>query len=374
MRTVMVGLLLGTATLLLAPAAWAYNAYVVSDPADLQLVDMSEAGRYVSEQFANKFDILTDLRRAAGRKMMKGWGLRKSPDKAKAKLGIVADTSTGPLEFVCVVTGEDVDCSLLRSRMVEKYGNHWRRHKRTPAVREETVGGEPATVLPYMDRKGELILAVVNGHLLFASVLPGHFDLLERTMAVVKDPSLRKKAPPASVHLGYKGALSDDERNRVKEFFQRTVVGKVEKFRRGFEKLYQGLDAKEFDAKEFRSTNEKINDLYLKLIDWSADLQYNRGPNPKDDLYKVACSLRLPSDEDAQALKELLLEKILFYKENAAGKAGILAMDAVGLDASGPTVTIKAEIDSTEGAYNMFFAYYAFLLGYSQADRYMGIN
>jgi hypothetical protein len=357
-----------------ASVALAYNAYIVTDPAELQLVDLNEASRYVSDQFTGKFDILNDIRRAAGRKMIKGWGLKKQPVQAQVKLGLVADTSSGPLEFACVVTGQDLDCALLRSRLLEKYGNHWRRHKKPTAISEIEVGGEKVTVLPYMERKGEFVIAIVAGHVVFGSVLPGHYGLLERTLAVLKDPSLRKAGPPAGVHLAYKGALTADERGRVKEFFQRTIVGKVEKFRKGFEKLYQGLDSQDFDPQEFRSTNEKVNDLYLKLVDWSMDLQYSRGAGPRDDIYRLSCSLTMPSPEEAQAFKELLLEKVLFYKENSAGKAGVAAMDAIGLDVSGSSVTIRAETDTTEGTYNMFFAYYNFLLGYSQADRYLGVN
>ena len=349
----------------------AHNCYVVTDPADLQLVDIGEGYKYVSGQFAQRFDILGPLRRAAGRKMAKGWGVNKMPDKAKVLLGVVAGVDQGQLEFVVAVTGDDFDCELLKRRMVEKYGNHWRRHKKEPKTSTATIGGQQATVLPYMERKGELVLVTVSGHLLFASVRPGHYELVERTAKVIANPELRKKQAPDQVKLAYKGSLSPDERTRVREFFQRTVAGRVDKFRKGFEKLYRDLDSEEYKPGDFKTTNEKINDLFLKLTDWSIDLGYRKGPADKDDVYQISYQISLPGPKEAQELKELFLEKVLFYKENAQAKAGVAAMDAVALDVSGNTLVVKAEADTQEGAYNFFFAYLAFLFGYSQADRYL---
>ncbi|MBI3891372.1 MAG: hypothetical protein HY303_07560, partial [Candidatus Wallbacteria bacterium] len=99
-----------------------------------------------------------------------------------------------------------------------------------------------------------------------------------------------------------------------------------------------------------------------------------RGAGPGADAYHATYQLRLSSPEEAQGLKELLLEKLVFYKENAMAKAGVLAMDAVAIDAQGASVLVRGDADSTTATYNFLYAYVAFLLGYSQADSYLGIN
>ncbi|MBI4861402.1 MAG: hypothetical protein HY815_14255 [Candidatus Riflebacteria bacterium] len=357
----------------LTTQALASNVYVVTDPADLQMVDLEEGYRYVSSEFASRFDILNPIRRVAARKMVKGWGLKEMPDKARVYLGVVANTDPGTLEFAVVIKGDALDCQKLKARLIEKYGNHWRRHKLESKPKSATIGGVEATVLPYIQRKGELVIVIAEGQLIFGSVVPGHYDLIERTVQVVRDPSRKRPQPPASTHVSAKGTLSPEERTRVKEFFQRTVTGRVDKFRKGFERLYKKLDSEEFNPQEFKTINEKLNDIFLKHTGYTLDLQY-KGGSDGNGTYKLVYTLTFPSPQEAQDAKELLLEKVLFYKENSQAKAGVLAMDAVALDASGPTVTVTAEADSKKGVYNFYFAYLAFLLGYSQTDRYLVAN
>ncbi|MBI3892474.1 MAG: hypothetical protein HY303_13200, partial [Candidatus Wallbacteria bacterium] len=255
----------------------AYDAFIVSDPKDLQLVDLSGSYKYVSDQLEQRRDLLTVLRRAAGHKIAKDWGLEETPDKAKLSLGIVADASAGPLEIAVVVTGDRLDSGQVKARLLEKYGEHFGRHKKTLAATEATIDGEQATVLPNMDGKGEYVVVPMGHTLLLGSTQPGHHDLLERTLKVVKDPSLRRAEPPASVCIVDKGSLTPQERQSAKDFFAKTTKGKIEKFRGGFEKLYRSLDSHEFKPDEFKSTSEKIEELYLKHVDWAVELKYARG-------------------------------------------------------------------------------------------------
>lgn len=353
------GLCISSASMAAAPV------FLVTDPAELQLVDLQPGYQYLTEQFSRRFDVLGMIRRAALRKMLKGWGVEAMPDKDRLELGTVARvTDEGRLEFVVVLRGASLDATLLRRRLVEKYGNHLRRHKLTPAPGTARIGGDDAVVLPLIDRTGEFVVAVVDGALLLASNLPGHHDLLEQTATVVAEG--RREAAPASVRLHYDGYLTPEERRRVKEFFDRTFQGKVREYRRGFEALYKKLG--EFDPEELKTTNEKINDLFLELVDWSLDYSFTaEGP-----VMGLTYRLRLPSEADAQAMRELLLEKVLFYRDNA-GSPGIAAtMDALALDVQGDTVVVTAAIDSEAGMYDVGGAYLAFLLSYSQADRYLG--
>ena len=360
-------LLLGTVP------AWANNAWVVTDPSQLQFIDMEEGYSYLTKQFTKRFDILNAIRRAAARKMVKGWGLKKMPNKAKLEMGVVADASSGPLQFVIAIRGERFDAELLRKRLVEKYGNHLNRHEVTPAPQETQIAGFSTTVLPYIDRKGELVIVVADGKMLFASVLPGQYDLIERTAQVLANPDMQATSVPDKVRLTYQGYLTDEERRRIQEFFNRTITGKVKKFRNSFAKLYDDIDA-DVDEESFKTTNEKINDHFLKLESWATDLQYTKGGSSEDDYYQIAYNLTLPTAEEAQSMKELLLEKILFYKENARNEAAVLALDTVSLDVSDNIVTMAAEIDTKEGQYNYFFAYLAFLLSYTQTDRYLVVD
>ena len=350
----------------------ANNVWVVSTPEQLQFVDVEEGYSFLTKQFTKRFDILNAIRRAAARKMVKGWGVKKMPDKAKLEMGIVSDVSSGSLQFVVAIRGERFDAELLRSRLIEKYENHLRRHEVTPAPRSMKINGHSTTVLPYIDRQGEFVIVVADGKMCFASVLPGQYTLIERTVQVVTNPELAQ-SPPDKVRLTYQGNLTSEEKRRVQEFFNRTITGKVKKFRNSFAKLYNDIDA-DVDEESFKTTNEKINDLFLKLDSWAADLQYSKGASAEEDYYQIAYNLTLPTAEEAQQMKELLLEKVLFYKENARNNATVLALDTVSLDVSDNIVTMAAEIDTKEGQYNYFFTYFAFLLSYTQTDRYLVVD
>lgn len=339
--------------------------FLVTEPSQLQLVDLQPGYQYLTEQFSRRFDVLGMIRRAALRKMLKGWGVGSMPDKDRLELGTVARvTDEGRLEFVVVLRGPSFDAELLRRRLVEKYGNHLRRHELTPAPGTARIGGDDAVVLPLIDRTGEFVVAVVDGALILGSTLPGHHDLVEETAAVVAGGTLAEAPPTVAMH--YDGYVTPEERRRVKEFFDRTFQGKVREYRRGFEALYKKLG--EFDPEELKTTNEKINDIFLRLVSWSLDYSFTaEGP-----VMGLTYRLRLPSEADAQAMRELLLEKVLFYRDNAGSQGIAATMDALALDVQGDTVVVTAAIDSENGMYDVGGAYLAFMLSYSQADQYLG--
>ena len=346
----------------------ASNAYVVSQPEQLQLVDINESYQYVNKGFKKRFDLLGSIRRLAMGKISKGWGLKELPDKSPLKIGVVANSDGGPLQFVCVLKGESLDKKLLMARMVEKYGNHLRRHEKEANVEKIELAGLEGTVLPLIDREGQFVIMESGDHFLLSCVLPGHYELIERTVKVLQGERQR----PHSVDIAYKGRLTEEERKRVSTFFNRTLGTKVKKFRASLARLLGKLKGK--DGKELKTTNERINELFLQLVDWSVDFHYEESTSADDFLYRVAYELQLPSAEQAQKMKELLLEKVLFYKTNAKHEATVLTMDTLALDVTGNTVTIKAEVDTKEGLHSLSYAYVSFLLGYSKADLYLMNN
>ena len=354
------------AMLFMSSTLMANTAYVVSSPEQLQLVDIAESYQYVNKGFKSRFDLLGSIRRLAVRKISKGWGLTAMPDKSPLRIGLVANTDGGPLQFVCVLKGESLDGALLQSRMVEKYGNHVKRHGLEPNVQKKEIAGCEATVLELIDRQGQFVLLQSGDHFLLSSVLPDSYELIEQTVKVLN----QERECPKSVDIAYKGRLTDEERQRVTTFFNKTLGTKVKKFRASLAKLLGRLKGQK-DEKELKTTNEKINEHFLQLVDWNLNFHYEQGASENDFLYRVGYELQLPSADDAQKMKELLLEKVLFYKTNAKHEATVLTMDTIALDVAGNSVTIKAEVDTKEGVHSLSYAYLSFLLGYSKADLYL---
>lgn len=350
--------------------AWAHQVFVVDDPRNLQLVDLRDTYLGVNERLTERTDLLTPVRNAAMRRSIKGWGITR-PSQGDLRVGsVVRVEDNGQLAFAVVLQG-DIDAPLVCSRLEEKYRRHWKRNGREAAVETHALKGWKGIRMPYIERKG-LFTALHKGQTIFLASTPPDRPSLVGEVADVLDGRTPKNEPPAKVQIRYAGAMTERERGKVAEFVSRTLKGRLREARRGFQKLYERIGG-DVDEDELKTTNEKLNELFTRMIDFDVTLNYEQGPSANDDLYQVTYHVKLPTAEDAQRMKELLLEKAVFYRENNPSRAIGSTLDSVTVDCQGPTLTVAGEVDTREKLHDFAYAYTAFLMSYVQADKFLGL-
>jgi hypothetical protein len=357
------------AALALAPAARAAEVYVVSNPQDLRFNSLREPFTEVRSRFEGHVDLMDRLRRAAFKKLSEDWGIPPA-DKKDVKFGAVARTdSAGNLSYVLVLRGE-IDPPQIQKKLVEQHKDLAKQRGVTSEPVAEKVQGKDVLRVPYLDRNVNFTLVPLDRMFVIAAAGKGDDTLLEEVLTVLKAPEKLGQGAPPTVVVEGKARFSEGDRKRVGEFQTRQIASPVKAIRDRFQKLHDKLSSSGAKPAQLKSLDERMTEQFLKASEFQIKMTYI--PSPKE-IYRGKYIMQYASKEEAQAMRELLLEKLLFFRDNAANPGIPRALDTVTVDAQGNAVTVRVELDTLQKRYDAAFSYIAFILSFAGADRALGI-
>lgn len=361
-------------TALLATAAGAHNVFVVNRPQDLRFVPLREPFLAIKSRFGQRADLLDRIRGEVFATMSQRWGIPR-PDKKDVAVGCVARTDAGGrLAFALILRGE-VDPGKVKDHLIRQHAKAFGRRGLTSRPQEVSAGGHKAWRLPYSERNSAYSIVPLERMVVLASTPNDDASLLEETLQALALPDRLGQGPPPSVDLHARvDALTPREAQRVREFQTKSVSPGVDKIRDRFRTLHDRLRPGGAREEDLKSLDERLTDQFLRASRFEIRVQYRAGSSPGDDGYGGELAMSFPTPDDAQAMRALLLEKALFFKENAASPSIPRSLDQATVDASGRTVTVKIALDTPEEQYDAAFSYLAFLLSFSSADRWLGIS
>ncbi len=352
--------------------AWGHNAFVVTDPKQLQLIDLKESYLAINEGLSERPDILSPIRNLAIRKMFENWGIPR-PTHGDLSMGTIVEVEEGTrMSFVVVLKG-DVKGFCTVKNLTQKYRNHMERNKQPIKIDDIDLNGWKGVRMAYIERDGFWTLLAKDDYLLLCSTGKGDTNLADRTLEVIDSGKVGTATPPQQVNISYHGVVTPREKKKATQFLNRTLTATVRKFRKGFRRLYTRIDG-DVDEESLKTTNELINDVSRKMTDFDVKLNYEQGPTKDDDLYHVVYVMNLPGEKEAQTLKELLLEKALYYRQNHPEKGIETTLDSIRIDRQGSKLIVEGEIDTKKKQHDFAFAYTAFLMSYARADTYLGLK
>lgn len=349
-------------------AAHATEAYLVNRASDLHFVPLKEAFTQVRSRLEGNVDLLDRVRRQAFKRLSDEWGIPPA-DTKNVELGCVARTdAAGDLSFAVVVRGE-IQPEKIQKKLLAINASEAAKRGAPVDQKPVTVQGKSGMKWPYFERQMEYTTIPLDKMFVLYSGPKGNTALLEETLTALQNPDQLGKADPPVVVVEAKLQPTEQERKRLADFRKRQVGGAVAKVRDKFRQLHDSLRPGGAKDEDLQSLDERLNEQFLKSTEYTLKTSWQ----PGDD-YRGKYVLRFPTDEDAQKMKELLLEKILFFRENARSDGIPRALDTVTVLAQGPELTVRVQLDTPEKRYDAAFSYVAFLLSFSGADRDLGIT
>lgn len=354
--------------LALAPhLAHATEAFLVNRAQDLRFVPLRETFTQVRSRVEGHLDLMDRLRRAAFKQFSNDWGIPPA-DKKNIELACVARTdSAGKLSYAIVLRG-DIEPEKIRKKLLHQNSKAAARRGVALDQKEITVQGKPATRFPYLERGMEFTLVPLDRTFVLAATPRGDQALVEEVLTALASPESLGKGDVQTVVVEGRMKLTETERKRVGEFQKRSVASAVHKIRDRFRQLHDTLRPGGAKDEDLKGLDERLTEQFLKAVDFSLKVSYQPG-----DVYRGKYILRFGSEDDATRMRELLLEKALFFRENAQNQGIPRALDAVTVNAQGPEVTVRVELDTPAKRHDAAFSYLAFLLSFSATDRHLGI-
>lgn len=356
------------ATLAFASAAHAAEVYVVNRAQDLRFAPLKEPFVQVRARFEGHVDLMDRLRREAFKRLSDEWGIPPA-DKKDVQFGCVARSdSAGRLSYALVLRGE-IEPAKLADKILDQHRRAAKRRGVTTTVEAATVQGHAASRFPYLERAMTFTLVPLDKMVVLAAQPKGEDALLDEVLAALKEPDKLGRGPVPQVVVNGHVKLSESERKRVQDFQTRQIASPVKKIRDRFKQLHDRLRPGGAKEEDLKSLDERMTEQFLKATDYELKLTYN----PSPETYRGKYVMTFATPEDATRMRELLLEKALFFRENAANPGIPRALDTVTIDAQGPAVTVRTELDTPEKRHDAAFSYVAFLLSFAGADRSLGI-
>lgn len=365
---VLVPLLLLTAT---APFVLAGRAFVVNRPENLHFVDLKDGFLHVRQRFENRVDLLDHARRFALGRLSRKWGVPQA-NKAPLAMGSVARVDgSGRLSSVIVMRGA-LDSPRLEKRLVEAYTRDWEKRGKQANPGTQEVAGHAATLLPYAERPLVDVLVPMGEFFVIGAVPADDLSLVEETVKVLENPESLTEPDPEPVDLEVAVQLTQGESDRVNRFGHRQVDGRLNKIRNKFKALHDKLRSSGAQEEDLKSLHERLNEQFLQAKGYTMGFKYQPGSSEADDLYQLRYTLNFGSPETALAMRELILEQVLAFRENAVSDGILETLDAITVDAQQNAVAITVRGETRQDHYDAVFSYLAFLFSFKEADTFLG--
>ena len=353
----------------LVTSVLAEEAYVVNKAQDLRFINLREAFTQVRSRIEGQVDLMDRLRRGAFKAISDDWGIPPA-DKKDVFLGCVARTDDNAKLWYAIVLKGDIDPARIQAKLLQTNEKAVKRRGGTLSQTPVTVQGHAAMRWPYLEHNMEFTSIPLEKMFVLVANPKGDGSLIEEVLTALKDPAKLGQAPLGPVVVAGHMQLSDTERKRVQEFQARAIASPVQKVREKFKQLNEKLRPGGAQEKDLKSVDEQITDYFLGAADFELRLIYQPGAT---DLYKAKYVVYFTAPENAQGMRDLMLEKAAFWRENAVNKGIPRALDTVTVDAQGKNVVLRVELDTPEKRYDAAFSYVAFMLSMAGADTALGI-
>jgi len=354
-------------------AATSGRSLVVPRPELLDFVDLKDGFLHVRDRFEGRVDLLDRARRVAMGHTMKKWGVPQA-NKAPLAVGCVARRTDGGRFSYCVVLKGDVEGEKLLSRIVAVHQKHLTGRGYAALISTVDVGGHPATVLGYMERDLVNVLVPMDGFMLMGSAPTDDLSLFRETVAVLDGDGPTPADVPEPVEVEVSVVPTGDESGRMSKAGQKKGDDRLDRLRNRFLKLHEKLRPEGAQEEDLKSLDERVNEQFLRASHYDLKLVYEPGTSAADDAYTNTYVLNYEDPEGASKMRELLLDEVLFFKENATSEGFLNSLDGVRIDARGNQVTISVQTFDEAGRYDAAFSLLASFLTLKGSGSVLGLE
>jgi hypothetical protein len=357
---------------LLCSPAWSHDVLLVSRASDLHFVPLKDCFLHVRSRLEGGFSLFNGVRRAAFNRLADAWGL-PAPDRKQLAIGCVArPDASGRVAYALVLKG-DIDGARLKDHLVKRHANFFQKRGLTANPEAVEVQGQKGVRLAYTERPCVFELVPMGRYFVIASLPSGDSSLVEEVVTALKSPESLGKGQPAPFAITARMTLTPAERKRVTEFKTQFISNAINKIRDRFMKLHNRLRPGGGQEEDLKSLDERLNEQFLKAASYDLTLNYQPGAGENDDRYTARYVANFASEADAKTMKELVLEKIEFFKENAESPGVPVALNTAHLDVSGNGMVADIRLDTREQRFDALYTYVALLLSLPNTNQDLDI-
>ena len=321
---------------------------VVSEPKDLNLVNLRPVSNYMYADLKNKGDFGLVRRVALGVKARQ-MGI-PNPRKNSMHAGMVIKSGASGHSSAVLVAVGDFKFKDVKDAMNKDYNEYMAQTRGTPAISEIEIAGLQFTKYSYGERPNEVCLAQVpkQSAWILATVPKGDFSVLDETIAVLKGEDKLNDAVPTNVEWQTTFQFSKREIERLVKF-NRPKSALRAKFVSGMKTLARKLGIPQSDDRtvpleeRIRGQLAQSREVTMKY-NWDIDAR-------KASSYQIQCSIKAKDDRSADALKELISEQIVRLAELNNRSTDSESMGRLTVAASGDEVNLGFLLDTPEAQY-----------------------
>lgn len=337
---------------------------VVSDPKDLNLVNMKGISDYLYADLKNKSDFSL-IRRIAVDAKGRQYGI-PNPRKSSLHIGYVISRGSSQNSSAILVAIGDFKYKNVRASLEKDYQEYMDRTKGTPSVSERTIHGISFTCFGYSERPYEVCIgqikekkAVISG-----AIPRGDDSCLEETLKVVLGETPLNESLPREIDAESTFSLTSRELERVVTF-NRPKGNLRAKFAAGMKSLAQKLGIPHSDD-ETVPLEERIRGQLSKSEKISMKYHWDIDKN-NESAYSVNYVCDMKDSESAEVLKNLVSEQIVRVSEITPHDGDKESIGKLTVSSNGNEVTLGLLLDTPEAQFK-----YLSLLS-SQVFRYKSL-
>jgi|GEM_PF-2704768 len=330
---------------------------VVSDPKDLNLVDMKNLSDYLYTDLKNKGDFGLIRRVALGIKA-KELGI-PNPRKNPLYAGFVINKGSSGNSSAILVAYGDLKFKDIRDAVEKDYREYMATNKGVPVVSEGDIGGMNFTKFAYSERPYEVCVGQLPGKkiVLWGAVPQGDYSTLEETIRVAKGEEKLNDNLPSEIEAQTSLNITKRESERLANF-NRSKGGLRAKFVNGMKGISQqlGLENSETSGSEAKTALDSVSleaKVRLMLATSEAiNVKYHWDlDNKKAAAYNVSYTISMKDPGEAENLRSLISEQVTRLSEKSPRETEKNALGLLTVNDNGSDVNLNFTLDTPEAQF-----------------------
>lgn len=321
---------------------------VVSDPKDLNLLNLKNMSEYLYNDLKSKGDFGI-IRRTAVAIKAKQIGI-PNPRKKILFGGAVIGKGSGNNSSAILVLMGDLQYKEIKESIEKDYREYMEVNRGSASVQQEDINGVMFEKFGYSERPYETCIGQVKDRktIILAAVPKDDHRMLEETIKVVLGQETLNEAEPGEVETETTFVMTQRERERLVNF-NKSKGGLRSKFAKGMKTLAQKLGIPQSDDATV-PLDERIRGLIGISKQVSIKYKWDVDSN-KAAAYTINYSIAMPSPETAEALRGLIAEQIVRLSETADHSGDRDSLGRLTVSTAENNVEMNFLLDSPESQF-----------------------
>jgi len=321
---------------------------VVSDPKDLNLVNLKPISEYLYSDLKNKGEFGV-IRRTALNMKAGQYGVPDPRHKMLFGGMVIGRGSSGNASTILVMMG-DLKFKDIRGALEKDYREYMETTRGTPKISNTDVGGVNFETFSYAERPYDVCVAQLKDKktIVVASVPKEDLKLLEDTVRVVQGQEALNETEPTDIEAETTLSLTQRELERLVKF-NRPKGNLRGQFAKGMKSIAQKLGIPHSDD-ETVPLDERIRGQLALSKQISAKYKWDVDSS-KASAYSVQYTIQMKDKETAEVLRGLISEQIVRLSETVQHTGDKDSYGRLTVSANDAEVQVNFLLDSPEAQY-----------------------